>query len=174
MASDPQYDVAVRGGPGTQSNYAPLGTVMDAVLGSTVGTISMRAIAGWTGIAFPHFSVRAITGVVATTGGAILSFRPAEGSTYVILRAVLVVLTKSTGAATVDIGVGSTATTAADNLIDGCDVGTAGSVSFDNLTNPGTNGLAGVYMNGTSFINVTGLADTTGLVGNLYVEFIKI
>ncbi len=174
MPSDPQYDIRVRGGGSPNGGYMSLSDLLDAVFGHTPGLFPERTLTGWGGIALPHFMVRPLTGVVATTGGAIAGFAPNEGGPIIILRAAVVVQVASTGAATLDVGVGATATTTDDTLIDGCDVHTAANVSFDNVTNPGTNGLAGKYMSASQFITVTGSADTTGLSGFIYVVFIKI
>lgn len=92
----------------------------------------------------------------------------------IILRAVLDVTTKSTGAATVDIGYATvSATTASDTLLDGIDVGTAAAL-FDSMNaalDTGTNAFAQKAVSG-KFVTVHENADTTGMVAILYVEYI--
>ncbi len=174
MASDPQFDIKVRGGGATQGGYVALPDLMDAIFGASYGLFPERSLTGWKGIQLPHFMVVPLVGVVATTGGAIAAATPKEGGPVIVTRATIVVQTISTGAATLDIGVGATKTTSADNLIDGCDVNAAAAVAFDNITDISTNGTTRQYMAAGSFVTVTGSADTTGFTGVLYLEFIKI
>ena len=174
MASDPQFDIRVRGGSSPNGGYMSLPALMDAILGGTAGLFPERAVAGWTGIQNVHFAVRPLVGVASTSGGGLDAFVPKEGLPVIVTRTTIVVITKSAGAATVDIGVATNGTTASDNLIDGADVGTSGSVAFDNITDVSTNGKSRQYMAVGQSLTVTGLADTTGFVGVVYYEFIKI
>lgn len=93
------------------------------------------------------------------------------GVDVIIIRAVLRVATQSTGAATVDIGVGATSSTADDTLIDGLSVAAAG--SFDNITDKGTNGKASKLWTSTQYVTVKEASgDVDGLVAKLYLEVI--
>src|SRR5271157_3491865 len=133
----------------------------DAVAGSSIsGTVLMGQGAGnpkaWTPDVLAY--AKLISGVVATTGGAILAWSP--GIAIVITRVVLYTSVKSTGAANASIGVAANATTSSANLIDSADVGTA-TVAIDNIGTPGTNGKAVQPMSATQSLTVTGSADTS-------------
>jgi hypothetical protein len=160
--------------PAFPNGQATLRQLFDAEFGAGVGSFLIRATTGWSPLALPHFKVVPLVGVASTSGGGLGNFVPNEGLPVVITYTAILVQVKSTGAATVDIGVGATTTTSADNLIDGADVGTGAGVAFDNITDISTNGKSRQYMSGTQAVTVTGLADTTGFVGVLYVAFIKI
>lgn len=114
----------------------------------------------------------ALTATSATTGGAVASIANPEGQRVIITRCVLDIQTGSSGAASVDVGVGSSASTSYDNLIDGCSVATAG--SFDNFaTNgqAGTNGKSTQVWASSSYVTVTGSATTAGLVGFIMIHY---
>lgn len=109
------------------------------------------------------------------TAGGVISWANPEASAIIIERVVLDVTTAATAAATIDIGVTATsATTSADNLIDGLDVNTAAGV-FDNITDKGTNGKSrqrvavGKWVTGSK---ATGA--TAGLVGYAYIHYVVI
>lgn len=92
------------------------------------------------------------------------------GRDVIITRAILRVTTESTGACTLDIGVGANATTSNDGLLDGKTVATAG--IFDNLVagDVGTNGLATQLWTSGTFLNVAEASgDCTGLIAELIV-----
>lgn len=114
-----------------------------------------------------------IAGVAATTGGAILGAANPEGEDLIITGVVLDRTTKSTGAANADIGIGATATTSADNLIDGVDVGAAEGLTGNDVDGQGTNGKQNQLWTSGQFLTVTGSATTVGLVGKLYVTYIR-
>lgn len=113
-----------------------------------------------------------VAGVTATTGGAIVSQANPENASLIVTRAVLHRTTKSTGAANADIGIGSSATTSYDNLLDGVDVGAAEGAE-DNVDEQGTNGLSTMLWPAAHFLTMTGSASTAGLVGTLYVQYIR-
>lgn len=112
-----------------------------------------------------------VTGAVTSAGG-LFAWRPEDQSrSHYITRIGLDVTTASSGASTIDIGTGATATTSNDTLIDGLSGAATG--LFDNVENQGTNGVgmkklaAGSYVTGSQ---ATG--DITGLVGNVVIEYI--
>jgi len=95
-------------------------------------------------------------------------------SSSLIVTDVLIFITtgQTTGATrTVDIGLGSGASTSYDNLIDGLDLATAG--VYSNLTDKGTNGGIGVWRSG-EYINASASASPTGLVGYYAVHVIDV
>ena len=120
-----------------------------------------------------------LTGVAGTTGGAIASVANPEGETLQILRSFLLVLTASTGAANVNVGVGAAATTDASDIISalalnavaastvylGSTGGNAANDSLVTIPAPWTS---------TKFVNVTGDASTVGFTGRLFIEYIRI
>lgn len=111
-----------------------------------------------------------LVGVVATTGGAIAAVANPEGATVIITRALIHRTTKSTGAAAGDIGVAADATTSSDTLIDGVALGATEGLE-DNITNGGTNGKARQLWGASQFVTVTGAADSSGLVGSIFIEY---
>jgi hypothetical protein len=114
----------------------------------------------------------ALTPATATTGGTVLSLANTQEGALIITRLVLDVTTGSTGVATVDAGIAATATTTADNLIDGQSVQTAG--VFDNVKQGGTNGVASRKWAANQFLTITPSASAAGLVGYAYIEWIRV
>ncbi len=95
------------------------------------------------------------------------------GVDIMVLRAWLRITTASTGAATLDIGIATGATTASDVLFDGLSAAATGIFDSMDGTDNGTNGVAKpqVWASG-SFVTVKEASgDVAGLVGTLYVEF---
>ncbi len=117
--------------------------------------------------------VTTITGVASTSGGGIAAIANPEGADLIVTRVVLDRTTKSTGAAAVNIGIAANATTSSDNLIDGVAAGAAAAVE-DNVTDGGTNGKARQKWSSSQYLTVTGEASTAGLVGKLYVEYVRV
>jgi hypothetical protein len=91
-----------------------------------------------------------------------------------IIRCVIDVTTVATAACTADIGVGSSASTSYDNLLDGADLN-VGVKMQDNLGDPGTNGKsikkwpAGEYANASMASGAT-----SGLVGTYAIHVVDI
>lgn len=113
----------------------------------------------------------AITGAALHAANLTALTLPADA---VILRAVLDVTTKSTGAATVDVGYATaSATTASSTLLSAVDVGTAAAL-FDSMNAAlasGANAKAQKAATG-KWITVHERADSTGMVATLYITFI--
>jgi hypothetical protein len=105
--------------------------------------------------------------------GGIFSEENTYGTDLLVLRIVIFVSTASTGACTIDVGEGNSASTSYDNIIDGLDVSSTG--ASDNLGDPGTNGhtvrawRSGEYLNASM---ATGA--TAGLVGTYAIHCIDI
>lgn len=95
------------------------------------------------------------------------------GCDVMILRAYLRITTQSTGASTLDIGIGSTSTTAGDTIIDGLSGASAGIFDSFNDTDNGTNGLAKpqVWTEGYYVTVKEASGDVDGLVAKLYIEY---
>jgi hypothetical protein len=111
----------------------------------------------------------------ADTGGGVLAWANPESSSIIIIRVVLDVTTKSTGACTLDIGTTATnATTSSDNLMDGLDVGTAAG-TFDNIEDQGTNGTSRQKLASGKWITASKASGAAaGLVGYAYIEYFVI
>lgn len=102
-------------------------------------------------------------GLVATTGGAIGAWTNNLGYDIIVTSAYFDVTTVSTGAANLTVGQTPTnVTTSSTNLIAAVSVAALG-------IKPSA--LAVKVKNG-EFITLTGSADTTGLVGSLYLDYV--
>ncbi len=108
-----------------------------------------------------------------TAVGSVLKLKNPEGTDLFITRLILDITTKSTGAGSVDAGVHAAGTASSDNLIDGLDVNAAAGV-FDNVKNGGSNGKATVKWKANEFLVITGGASLAGLVGNAYIEYVRV
>jgi hypothetical protein len=120
-----------------------------------------------------------LTGTSSTTGGAIASVANPEGKTLQILRSYLLVLTASTGAANVNVGVGAAATTDASDMISALAVNsvTANTVYAGSVGGDATKDslyAAPAPWTSTKYVNVTGSATTAGFTGRLYIEYIRL
>lgn len=102
-------------------------------------------------------------GLVAATGGAIGAWTNNLGYDIIVTEALFDVTTVSTGAANLTVGQTPTSVvTASANLIAAVSVAALG-VKPSNLMAKVKNG---------EFVTLTGSADTTGLVGSLYMRFV--
>lgn len=133
-------------------------------------------------IAFDSATARGVkVGRLAITGAALhaattLAWQNPESSAIIILRVWLDVTTVSTGAASVDVGYTATsATTTSDTLLDGVDVNAATAV-FDSMNaalDAGANAKAQKAAS-AKWVTITQSAETTGLVANLYIEYVVV
>ena len=117
-----------------------------------------------------------ITGVVATTDGAIGAVKNPEGVDVLITRCILYVKTQSTGAANLSCGVAATATTATTDIINALAVGGATGKYYNGQAvqvTAKTEVSAPAVWSSTSYINFTGSATTAGLVATLFVEYLR-
>ena len=109
------------------------------------------------------------------TAGGVLAWQNPEAVAIVVSKLVVDVTTKSTAACTADFGSANDATTSADNLIDGIDVGTA-TILGDNTDDKGANGKSKRRLDakGGTTDYITGSKATgaaAGLVGNAYIFY---
>lgn len=114
----------------------------------------------------------ALTAATVTTGGAVAAIANPEGADVLITRCVIHTTTKSTSAATLNVGVAADATTSADTLLDGVDVGTAVGV-FDNIDDKGSNGQSCLKWGSGEYVTATASATVAGLVGYIYIEYLR-
>lgn len=110
--------------------------------------------------------------VGATVQGGVQSWQNPEGASILVQRTLLNVTTQSTGAGTVSIGTTATsATTSSANLLDTLSVAAAG--LFDNITDKGTNGKSRQSLAAGKWVTIASASgDVTGMVANLYIEYI--
>lgn len=111
-----------------------------------------------------------LTATTGTTGGGALALANPEGQPVIVTRLTLYVEDASDGAATVDAGIGASATTSADNLIDGVSVAATG-VS-DNITDKGSNGKSRQLWGASQFLTITASATLAGMIAYAYVEYL--
>lgn len=110
----------------------------------------------------------AITGASGSTG-VFASLANPFGYTVTITNAVLRITTQSSGACTLDIGVGANATTSNDGLFDGLSGAAAGVFSNALAANLGTNGKPAQDWTASTFLNV---AEASGNVDALVAVLI--
>src|SRR5271166_6552153 len=137
----------------------------------TVNAITVAANDGCT----QNLAVIPLVGVAATTGGAIAAWQPPGGGRVIVVRAVLDVPTHSTGAANLSIGIAANATTSSTTLFP-IVVAVGSNVTTDNISDPTAVPplvSACLPMAAGTFITVTGSATTVGMIGNLYIQYIK-
>jgi hypothetical protein len=113
-----------------------------------------------------------LVAATTTTAGGVVSQANPEGVDLIITRAILRTTAPSTGAATLDIGVAANGTTSSDTLLDGIAVNGAAKIA-DNINDAGTNGKARLVWGASEFVTATASATTAGMVGKLYIEYIR-
>lgn len=114
----------------------------------------------------------ALTAVTSTAAGGALSLANPEGVDLIVKRLILDITTPSDGAATVDAGIAVNGTTSSDNLIDGQSV--AAAAVLDNIEDGGTNGQAVIKWGASQYLTITASATLAGLVGNAYIEWVRV
>lgn len=114
----------------------------------------------------------ALTAVTSTAAGGVLSLANPEGVDLIVKRLILDITTPSDGAATVDAGIAANGTTSSDNLIDGQSV--AAAAVLDNVEDGGTNGQAVIKWGASQYLTITASATLAGLVGNAYIEWVRV
>ena len=145
------------------------------------GTLSEKLSSEFSAIATELNSNIKVVEVALTAGDAddfALAWQNPE-STAIMVQRVLVDLTTAGGSANsvLDIGSAVDATTTSNNLIDGLDLNTTG--LFDNIDDGGTSGAATARLdeNGGTTDYITGqilVANAAALVGNVYIEYVKV
>jgi hypothetical protein len=132
-------------------------------------------VAQWDGVRnAPETYELAVTGG-ASSSGVFASTANPFGVSVIITRAILRITTQSTGASTLDIGVGANATTSNDGLIDGLSGATAGLYDNTLAANAGTNGRPSQLWTSTTFLNVAEASgNVDALVGTLYLTIIRV
>lgn len=122
---------------------------------------------------FSEGAYRAALSATTGAGGALALANP-EGRPLIVTALILNITTKATAACTLDAGIGATATTSADGLIDGLDVNAAAG-TFTNIINAGSNGKAHALWAADTFLTVSEKTGAiAGLVGEAIVEYIVV
>ena len=116
----------------------------------------------------------ALAAEASPANGGLFSWQNPE-SVAVFATVILDVTTQATGAATADVGRAANATTSADTLLDGIDVGAAAIVG-NGFDNKGTNGKGWQRLDAkdgaNDYVTGTASADSSGLVGSAYVIYV--
>lgn len=121
---------------------------------------------------FPILSDK-VTLVSSGSTGVDNSWKNPYGGDVLILDAFLDITTEATGAATADVGIGSTATTTGNTLMEAVDVGAA-AIFASAGSNPGTAGGTGRKLAEGEYVTVDWKADPADLVGTLFVLYVPL
>jgi hypothetical protein len=114
----------------------------------------------------------------ADTGGGVVSLANPFETEVVVTDVMIDVTTGSTASATVDVGISAGATTSADNLLDGVNVGVTGVGGsprvFNSKKDAGTNGVGAVAWSTSQYLTVSKATGAcAGLVGRYTIKAIK-
>lgn len=106
------------------------------------------------------------------TGGGVFSVENTYGTDLIVQRITIDCSAGSTGASTVDVGVGATSTTVADDLLDGVSLtNSTPEPLVDNIDDQGTNGKASQRWASGDFITASeDTGDVTGLAGTYEIR----
>ena len=114
-----------------------------------------------------------LTGVAATTGGAIGAKINPEGVPLIIVDVKLYVDTPSTGAANLTAGIAANGTTNDSDLINALAInGAITGKAYHGMTALAAKGEAQVW-GATEYITATGSASSAGFTGSLFVRYIR-
>jgi hypothetical protein len=113
-----------------------------------------------------------ITGENDLAAAGLVNLANPEGAAVIITKATLYVETPSTGAANVNVGIGATGANTT-TLINALAMNGVISGKAYNGLNPAAKAENEVWA-ADEFLNVTGSADTTGLVAKLYLEYLRV
>ena len=145
------------------------------VLSEVVKKMAGPAVSGVTYLPAKVAKV-SLSAEASPSNGGMFSWQNPE-SVAVFAAVIVDVTTQATGAATSDVGKVANATSSADTLLDGKDIGTAvGTFSSLESDDVGTNGKAFQKIDAkdgaNDYITGTASADSSGLVGSAYVIYI--
>jgi|GEM_PF-1377901 len=123
-------------------------------------------------------AIKTLTGAAIHAGsGGVVAWQNPEASSILVLRATLNLTTVATGACTLDVGLtAGSATTTSDTLLDGVDANAAIGVfdSMDAALDTGANAHAQLLAAGKWITIDEKTGDATGLVANLYIQYVVI
>lgn len=112
-----------------------------------------------------------LTAATTTDVGGVIALQNTFGVDLIITEMYLDVTTKSTAAATLDIGVDDGGDVSNDTLFDGVDVATAAGL-FNTSKNAGTDGKHAVVWKKDEFVVASASATVAGLVGKYTIKAI--
>ena len=112
-----------------------------------------------------------LTAATTTDVGGVITLQNTFGVDLIITEMYLDVTTKSTAAATLDIGVDDGGDVSNDTLFDGVDVATAAGL-FNTTKHAGTDGLHAVVWKKDEFVVASASATVAGLVGKYTIKAI--
>lgn len=137
----------------------------------------MAANKFWNTIGLGMASIQ-LTGVVPTTGGAIVAIPNPDNDKIIIVRSYLHIRTPSTGAANISIGIAADAVTSASDIINALAVnGAITDKTYNGNTFQGTTKTevtVPALWTTSKFLTVSASGDTTGLDAVLYVEYMRV
>ena len=124
----------------------------------------------------------AVTGVTSTSGGGLGTWQPAEGGPILILDAGFLITTVASGAANLSVGQGTSASTSYTNIIAATSVHTETAPFYIDAV--ATQIIAATaaesayasprqVMPAANFLTLTGSATTAGLVGIMFVRYMR-
>lgn len=114
-----------------------------------------------------------LTGALLFAGAEIASVANPEGCPLIIVDAKLIVDTPSTGAANISVGIGASASTSYNTLVNALAInGAITGVAYHAMTALAANGAALLWP-AASFLTATGSASTVGFTGRLFLRYIK-
>ena len=117
-----------------------------------------------------------ITGVASAANAGMGEILNPEGTTLVITRAILYFVTGSTGAANLDIGIGASGAKTTDivSTFDMIEATVGGKAFYGPAAQAAETEVPTALWTSTTYLTFTGSATSVGLVGKLYVEYIRL
>lgn len=161
----PVFTISDQSGP--WASQAGLGINIQALLDPVTGLIAKSAIQG---------DAVKLTMADVDTGGGVASWANPYGANIIITRVLVLTSHVSSGACSLDLGIGASATTLYDTLIDGIDMTTTAPALFDSMlaATQGTNGAPSRLMTSAQFFTASVVAGgaSAGLAGSIYLSWI--
>ena len=117
-----------------------------------------------------------ITGAASTANGGLGEIVNPEGCTLGITRAFFYFTTGSTGAANLDVGIGAVTTKSSDicSAMDVIAATVSGKFIYGPAAQVAETECPTAKWTTTTYLSLTGSATTVGLVGKLYLEYIRL
>ena len=115
----------------------------------------------------------ALTAGTTTTGGDVLSLANPEGVDLLVTAVILDITTDATGAANLECGIAADGTTSASDIFDTVALA-AGTFDSRDADNQGTTGKGLQKWESDEYLTITPSATCAGLVGNAYIQYIRV
>lgn len=121
---------------------------------------------------FVGSNIERVALVASDAAGGMLAWANPYGSSIIVTRVLVDLVTASAGVCTVDVGVAANATTLSDTAIDGLNINAAAGL-FDNVENQGTNGKSALKMTSTQYLTASMASGAAaGAAGYFYIEWV--